>query len=191
VSLTLLSCSGGRIVLPDRDLVLVSREDGGSLIVDPPRQVWERSELTGAELSRWSALVAAAGRAMLDTLPQLHGGCINYWEAGNWALHDEALPTGPKLAETHRRVHLHLLGRSRTASHPAWRWGEAPQFPRFADRHAWASQFERLTPTECRAIVQRVMTILADTYAFDAREIAPSSPCAVCGYPMTTRPGLL
>jgi hypothetical protein len=84
--LRLYSCDGGDIVLPGRDLVLVSRMDGGHLIVNPPRAVWERSELTRRELMQWSALVAATGRAMLDVLPQLEGGCINYWEAGNWSL---------------------------------------------------------------------------------------------------------
>jgi hypothetical protein len=170
VSLPLLACSGGEIVLPD--LVLVSREDGGHLVVNPPRPVWERSALQQAELSHWSALVAATGRAMLETLPQLDGGCLNYWEAGNWALHDEASPKGPKIATVHRRVHLHLLGRSRTASHPSWRWGEAPQFPAFADRHAWASCFGRLTTAECEAIVARVGPLLTAVYGFDEGDIA-------------------
>jgi len=146
--------------------------------------VWERSELTFDELSQWAALVAAAGRAMLDVLPQLAGGCINYWEAGNWALHDEAPPDGPKLAHAHRRVHLHLLGRSRTAGHPSYRWGEAPQFPRFVDRRAWAAGFERLTAVECRAIVARLEVILTHAYRFDAASVAPWAPCATCGYPM-------
>ncbi|MGZ5446485.1 MAG: hypothetical protein ACXWLY_31685 [Thermoanaerobaculia bacterium] len=79
--ITLFTSSGGSIVLPE--LVLVDREDGGNLIVEPPRDVWERSELTAEELTLWSFLIAATGRAMLDVLPQLEGGCINYWEAGN------------------------------------------------------------------------------------------------------------
>ena len=33
---------------------------------------------------------------MIDVLPQLAGGCINYWEAGNWALNDEAEPKGAR-----------------------------------------------------------------------------------------------
>ena len=82
----ILSCIGGDVVLPDPLLVLVDRIDGGNLIVNPQRPVWERSELTALELTQWSYLVAATGRAMLDVLPQLAGGCINYWEAGNWAL---------------------------------------------------------------------------------------------------------
>ena len=76
MSLTLLSCDGGDVVLPDKNLVLVSRNDGGNLIVNPPRAVWERSELTPRELTQWAMLVAAAGRAMLDKLPLLEGGCI-------------------------------------------------------------------------------------------------------------------
>ena len=150
--------AGGHIVLPD--LLLVGRLDGGHLIVNPPREVWERSELTKDELTAWSLLVAATGRAMIDVLPQLAGGCVNYWEAGNWALHDDAAPRGPKDPRVHRRVHLHLLGRSRHATHESWRWGEAPHFPAFADRFAWARGFEPLSIDECDAIVGRVTTVL-------------------------------
>src|SRR5262245_1718091 len=88
----LFTCAGGHVVLPDPSLVLVDRADGGNLCVDPPRDVWERSELEPDELRAWACLVAAAGRAMIDALPQLEGGCINYWEAGNWSLHDAAEP---------------------------------------------------------------------------------------------------
>jgi len=99
MSLTLLRSDGGFLTLPDRTALLVSRENGGNLVVNPPRPVWERSELTPAELTQFAFLVGAAGRAMIDLLPQLAGGCVNYWEAGNWALNDEAEPSGRKRAE--------------------------------------------------------------------------------------------
>ena len=139
MSRALFRSDGGTLVLPDAASVLCSRLDGGNLQVLPPRPVWERNELTADELTQWSFLVAAAGAAMLDALPQLEDGCINYWEAGNWALHDAADPVGPKLACDYRRMHLHLLGRSRTATHPSWRWGESPRFPEFAERHTWSA----------------------------------------------------
>ncbi|HEY0372836.1 MAG TPA: hypothetical protein VGD79_12585 [Thermoanaerobaculia bacterium] len=160
--MTLFTCAGGSIVLPE--MPLVDRNDGGNLIVNPPREVWERSELTAEELTQWSFLVAATGRAMLDVLPQLDGGCINYWEAGNWALNDAAEPRGAKIAPGFRRVHMHLLGRSPRASHPAWRWGEAPQFPVFADRREWASSFAPLTEAERRAVVARARDLLRTKY---------------------------
>jgi len=162
VSLTLFECAGGNVVLPG--LVLVDREDGGHLCVNPPRGVWERGELAPRELALWSFLVAATGRAMLEVLPQLEGGCINYWEAGNWALNDEAEPQGPKNPRDHRSVHLHLFGRSRRATHPSWRWGEAPRFPDFADRGAWASAFEPLRVDERRDVVERTETLLNSEY---------------------------
>jgi len=179
----LFRCPGGEIVLPDPRLVLVDRRDGGNLVVNPPREVWERSELTATELTQWSFLVAAAGRAMIDALPQLDGGCVNYWEAGNWALNDGAEPAGRKRAKAHRRVHTHLLGRSPSSRSPSWRWGEAPGFPDFADRFAWAAPFERLKPAECVAILERVDVLLASAYAVDHRVVAPWKPCATCGYP--------
>jgi len=183
VSLELFTCAGGHIALPDRTLALVSREDGGNLIVNPPREVWERSELTPAELTRWSFLVAATGKAMLEVLPQLEGGCINYWEAGNWSINEGAEPVGPKTAPDHRQVHLHLLGRSRTAASPAWKWGEAPKWPDYVERHDWAKKFERLTAEECRKILTEVETILKSRYEMTASELEPWSPCHVCGYP--------
>lgn len=117
--LTLLASSGGQVTLPDAHLLLVDRANGGNLCILPPRVVWERSELTAGELTAWSFLVAATSRAMLEVLPQLDGGCINYWDAGNWALNGDAEPKGPKRAAGHRKVHLHLLGRSPQSTNPA------------------------------------------------------------------------
>ena len=181
----LFGCSGGEIVLPDRKLVLVDRADGGNLVVNPPREVWERGQLSAHELTRWSFLVAAVGRAMIDSLPQLAGGCVNYWEAGNWALNDEADPRGSKTPAQHRKVHMHLLGRSRNAVSPAWRWGEAPKFPDFADRFAWASEHQRLTPGECRAIVDLTAPLLTGRYGMDPKEITTSETCIRCRYPVS------
>jgi hypothetical protein len=179
----LLNCRGGSIHLPDATLVLVDRVDGGNLIVNPPRDIWERSELTPDELTQWSFLVAATGKAMLDALPQLEGGCINYWEAGNWSLNERAEPFGPKTARERRRVHLHLLGRSRTAKDPSWSWGEAPKFPDFTERYSWASKFERLSAAECRGVVVRVEALLKEQYLLDADHITPWTTCEGCGYP--------
>lgn len=183
MSIQLLGCVGGTLLLPDRGLVLVSREDGGNLVVNPPRKVWERSVLTADELMHWSFLVAAAGRAMLDVLPQLHGGCINYWEAGNWALNHEAEPKGPKTAKEFRRVHLHLLGRNPLSKDPDWRWGESPRFPDYSERNTYSARYERLTPSECGDIVTQVSRTLKSRYKFKDTEVAPWHNCSHCGYP--------
>jgi hypothetical protein len=158
----LFSCAGGTLLCPDK--LLCDRADGGHLVVNPPRAVWERSCLMPIELANWSFLVAATGRAMLETLPVLKGGCINYWEAGNWALNDQAAPAGPKVTDEHRRVHLHVLGRSRSASHGDWRWGESPRFPDLADAARWAAGFSAITPKECDAVTQRLQSLLDTTY---------------------------
>lgn len=174
-------CTGGEIVLPDRNLVLVSGNDGGNLIVNPPRDVWERSELSPVELMQWSNLVAATGRSMLEELPQLENGCINYWEAGNWSLHTDCDPQGLKTAKEFRKVHLHLLGRSRTAAR--WKWGEAPKFPDFADRYSWASGNERLSAKECEKILDHVEFLLVMNYGMQPDQISPRIRCSLCGYP--------
>ena len=183
MSRVLFRCDGGDLVLPDAAGVLASRLDGGNLLVNPPRPVWERSELSPFELTHWAMLVAAAGAAMLDALPQLAGGCINYWEAGNWALNDAAEPVGPKTARPFRRMHLHLLGRSRTATSPTWRWGESPRFPDYAQRHDWAKGYERLTARECADVVLRLEDLLVSRYGLDRARFAPRAACAGCGYP--------
>lgn len=179
----LFSCQGGHVLLPDENLVQVGRRDGGNLIVTPPREVWERSELSAHELTLWSFLVAATGRAMIDALPQLESGCVNYWEAGNWALNERAEPAGPKTARQHRKVHTHLFGRSRTAADPSWRWGEAPKFPDFTERYAWAARFERLTAEECRAVIGRAEALLKSNYGMRDDQAEPWSSCNSCGYP--------
>ena len=159
--------SEGTVVVP-RGLFL-DRSDGGHLVVNPPREVWERSELTAEELVRWSFLVAAAGRAMIDALPQLQGGCVNYFEAGNWALNDAAPPHGPKTAPDHRRMHMHIFGRSRDARNPAWRWGEAPRLPLYKDRQAFSAGLRPLNAKECAAVLRRLKSLLAERY----RQVTP------------------
>lgn len=184
MGLTLFSCRGGSLVLPDRANLLASREDGGNLVVLPPREVWERSELAPDELTWFAFLVAAAGRAMIDALPQLDRGCVNYWEAGNWALNDAAEPAGEKDPRRHRKMHLHLLGRSRSSASPAWRWGESPVFPRYADRRDWAERFERLDAGECRRVVAATESLLRSRYGARDADLTRWAPCGGCGYPM-------
>jgi hypothetical protein len=189
MALVLLRADGGMLMLPDRASLLVSRENGGNLVINPPRPVWERSELTPVELTQFAFLVSAAGRAMIDVLPQLIGGCINYWEAGNWALNDDTEPRGRKDARSHRQMHLHLLGRSPASMDPAWTWGESPRFPAFAERHSWAARFERLTAAECHDIVRRTEALLQSKYGLLTAQIATWSPCDACGYPSPVETG--
>ena len=168
MSFVLFTHKGGSIVRPEK--LLCDRQDGGHLIVNPPRPVWERSCLGAEELAQWAMLVAATGRAMLEMLPVLQGGCLNYWEAGNWALNPQAEPAGPKDPQAHRRVHMHIFGRSPRATHPDWQWGESPSFPTFADSARWAAQFAALTPDESAAVVARAALLLDTSYRL------PSAP---------------
>ncbi|HEX4857650.1 MAG TPA: hypothetical protein VFV17_01450 [Usitatibacteraceae bacterium] len=162
----LLRCAGGTLLLPA--MPLVDRLDGGHLWVNPPRIVWERHLLSPDELRDWSWLIAAAGRAMLEVLPQLKGGCLNYWEAGNWALNALADPPGHKAPEAFRQVHMHLLGRSVNATHPDWLWGESPRFPAWRDAKTWAAAFAPLTAQECRTIAEAAAGRLRADYRLDA-----------------------
>jgi diadenosine tetraphosphate (Ap4A) HIT family hydrolase len=162
VSQVLYKGPGGTVVLPK--MVFLDRADGGHLIINPPHKVWEQSELSAMDLAHWCFLVGAVGRAMIDVLPQLEGGCVNYFEAGNWALNEQAPPKGPKRAPEHRRVHMHIFGRSRSARHPSWRWGEAPRLPDYQDRKSWAARFAPLEASECKAIIKQARVLLKRRY---------------------------
>lgn len=50
---------------------------------------------------------------MRDTLPQLAGGCLNYWEPGNNALNNLAHPPGLKNPQIQRKMHLHVFEKTR------------------------------------------------------------------------------
>lgn len=186
MSHVLVRGSGGSVRLPDPATIMIDRADGGQLVVYPPRPVWDRTALSRDELVAWDVLVAAAARAMLDTLPQLADGCLNYWDAGNWALHPEAAPAGAKQPQTSRVLHLHLCGRSREARDSAWQWGEQPRFPAYADRFAWSAGKTALTAAECVAIAGRIVTALREVYGDTAAQDITSGPCAACGYPAPT-----
>jgi diadenosine tetraphosphate (Ap4A) HIT family hydrolase len=158
----LVTSTGGTVQTPVS--VFNDRADGGHLVVNPPRTVWERSELAPAELAAWCFLVTATGQAMLEVLPQLKGGCLNYWDAGNWSLNDAGPPPGRKDPREHRQVHMHVFGRNPEAKHPDWRWGEAPRFPEYARYREWAKQFAPLDSGECAAIARRIGELLRDKY---------------------------
>ncbi|GJH28742.1 hypothetical protein [Caballeronia novacaledonica] len=162
MAIDVFSFHGGRVTSPTT--TLCDRADGGHLIVYPSQSVWERSELAPLDLYHWSCLVAASGRAMLQVLPQLDGGCVNYWEAGNWSLNDSADPAGPKNVAEYRRVHHHIFGRSRNALSDDWKWGEAPKFPDFAKKKQWACNHNPLNGDERDAIARRVGEILRESY---------------------------
>lgn len=183
MSHVLMRTRGGTVCQPDPATIMIDRADGGQLVVYPPRRVWDRIALTRDELVDWNLLVAAAARAMLETLPQLDGGCLNYWDAGNWALNAAAPPAGPKTAAGHRVLHLHLCGRSPRSTDPSWAWGESPFFPPYADRFAWSRGKQALTAAECAAIVAQTAAVLRGAYASPDALGLDSAACAACGYP--------
>lgn len=165
----ILETRGGSLCDPDHPMI--DRANGGNLWVIPPREVWDRSELELDELIEWSVLIAASGRAMLEVLPQLKNGVINYWEAGNWSLNDHSEPKGAKkTGVAYKKVHVHLIGRSPSSTDPDWKWGEAPFFPTFEDHHQWWKHKENLTHQELKGVAEKARDILIQKYQVDATE---------------------
>lgn len=183
MSQVLMRGRGGSVSLPDPATIMLDRADGGQLVIHPPRRVWDRTALTRDELVAWDLLVAATARAMLDELPQLDGGCINYWDAGNWALNTAADPPGAKRGHAARVLHLHLCGRNPHSQDPAWQWGESPFFPPFAERFAWSRGKQPLTAHECAAIASRAVAVLRDVYLEPDAQGIDLGACDTCGYP--------
>lgn len=183
MSHVLVRATGGTVSLPDPATIMIDRADGGQLVLHPPRRVWDRTALTRDELVAWHLLIAATARGMLETLPQLEGGCLNYWDAGNWALNAAAEPPGLKTARSSRVLHQHLCGRSPHSSDPSWTWGESPFFPRYADRLAWSAGKKALTPEECAAIVERTVEVLRESYGDIEAQAIDSTACGRCTYP--------
>jgi hypothetical protein len=183
MSHVLIRTAGGTVTLPDPATIMIDRADGGQLVVHPSRRVWDRTALSRGELEAWNLLVAAAARGMLDAVPALDGGCLNYWDAGNWALHVAAEPPGAKRGPAHRVLHLHLCGRSPRSSDPSWAWGEAPRFPPYADRLTWSQGKHPFTAQECTAIVARTADVLRTVYGLADAQGLDSRACRRCGYP--------
>ncbi len=183
MSQVLMRGRGGRVCLPDPATTMIDRADGGQLVLYPPRRVWDRTALTRDELIAWHVLIAATAHAMLETLPQLAGGCLNYWDAGNWALNPEAAPAGPKDPRLARVLHQHLCGRSPASADLAWQWGESPFFPAYRDRIAWSAGKAPFTAAECLAIVDRTCLTLREHYGEPDAQGIVCAPCARCGYP--------
>lgn len=183
MSHVLVRATGGSVCQPDPATIMIDRADGGQLVVYPRRPVWDRTALDRAELEAWNLLVAATARAMLETLPQLAGGCLNYWDAGNWALNEAAGQAGPKTGPAHRVLHQHLCGRSPRSTDPSWAWGEAPFFPPFAGRLAWSAGKAPLAAHECAAIVARSVDLLREVYGVADAQGIDSVSCRRCGYP--------
>ena len=71
----------------------------------------------------------------------------------------------PKTPALHRKMHLHVFGRSPRATHPDWLWGEPPRFPNFAQSEAWTQQFTRLEDDEGAALGARIQVLLDTRYA--------------------------
>lgn len=160
----LIKTLGGSLCVPEYPMI--DRADGGNLWVMPPREVWDRSELDREELIQWHFLIAASAKAMLDALPQLGGGVVNYWDAGNWWLNDAEAPQGPKTGCL-KKTHMHIIGRSLNCSDPDWAWGEAPVFPRYVKKDEWWSEKENLTLEERSNVAKQTREILITTYAIE------------------------
>jgi hypothetical protein len=140
----------GTVIVPS--IPHKDRKFGGHLMINPrplkSKEVHHVSDLMEhpAIWLGFQLLCSIVERAMLEVLPCLNGeacagrkGVTNFFEAGNWGLHYQRSPIGPKDASA-KKVHAHLFGRSPLEPNPPrnladrmlhWGWGEAPYWPEF------------------------------------------------------------
>lgn len=98
---------------------LVTRKDGGHIIITPKLRLCDRTKLTPKLAIEQIYLTMLIGEAMADGLRnrEIDIGRINYQDNGNWGVFK---PDGPYL-------HIHLYGRAKSAK--IHKFGEACNFP--------------------------------------------------------------
>jgi diadenosine tetraphosphate (Ap4A) HIT family hydrolase len=98
---------------------LISREEGGHVVISPKVPVKDRTLLTPSLATEMMYLTMLIGEAMTAGLTNrgIDIGRINYQDNGNWGVFK---PEGPFL-------HIHLYGRAKSAK--IQKYGEACNFP--------------------------------------------------------------
>ncbi len=101
------------------DAPLVTRKDGGHLIITPKIAVVDRTMLSSKLAIELMRLTMITGEAMATAMNGrgVDIGRINYQDNGNWGVFK---PEGPQL-------HIHLYGRAKSAV--INKYGEACTFP--------------------------------------------------------------
>lgn len=101
------------------DKPIITRMDGGHLIINPVVRISDRTKLAPRLAIEFIRLSMIVGEAMQTALNKqgIDVGRINYQDNGNWAVF---APQGP-------HFHLHLYGRAQSAK--IQKYGEATHLP--------------------------------------------------------------
>jgi diadenosine tetraphosphate (Ap4A) HIT family hydrolase len=126
------------------DKPMISRSDGGHLIINPVNRISDRTKLTPQLAIEFIRLSMIVGEAMETALNNqgIDVGRVNYQDNGNWAVFT---PQGP-------HFHLHLYGRAKSAK--IQKYGEAVNLP--LPHTGFYEGLEPLTETDVRAIREEI-----------------------------------
>lgn len=129
------------------DKPMISRADGGHLIISPRVRIVDRSKLSPALAIEFIRLSMIVGEAMTVALNRrgIDVGRINYQDNGNWGVFT---PQGP-------HFHLHLYGRAKSAK--IQKYGESAQLP-FPNTGFYDS-FEPLNAGDIQEIKNEIVSI--------------------------------
>lgn len=129
------------------DAPLVTRLDGGHIIINPRTRVEDRTKLTPPQAIELMRLTMLTGSAMTEGLRRrgIPIGRINYQDNGNWGIFT---PEGPCL-------HIHLYGRATGARFH--KYGEACNFP--PRLSGFYDDFESLDEDDRNEIRTQIVTL--------------------------------
>lgn len=129
------------------DKPMVSRKEGGHLIITPNVRVSDRTKLSPALATEFIRLSMVVGEAMTVALNNrgIDVGRINYQDNGNWAVF---APQGP-------HFHLHLYGRAKSAT--IQKYGESVNLPKMES--GFYDLFEPLNADDIEAIRLQIEAI--------------------------------
>ena len=130
------------------DKPLISREEGGHLIISPKVQLVDRNQLSSEKAVELMRLTMLVGKAFTLALKKrgIKIGRINYQDNGNWGCH----------------LHIHLFGRAKTAK--VEKWGEPVYLPR--RKTGFYKDFKTLNKSDIKEI-QKQIKILLKTQKYD------------------------
>jgi diadenosine tetraphosphate (Ap4A) HIT family hydrolase len=131
------------------DPALVTREEGGHIVILPKFSIPDRTQLTPAQASEYMKLSMVVGEALKNVLAKqgIDIGIVNYQDMGNWRI---GKPEG-------LLMHMNIFGRATNAV--IQKYGDAVQLPR--KNTGFYDKFEPLNENDKKLIKEEIERLLA------------------------------
>ena len=129
---------------------MISREDGGHLVINPKVRVENLQKLTAVQSIELMRLLHVTGDALFRALSNqgIDMGRINYQDNGNWGVFAKEGPY----------QHFHIYGRAKNAT--TQKYGESLYFPHRSTHPEFYAKVEPLTSSDLSAIRKEIISLL-------------------------------